>query len=254
MTTGLTSFRPAITGTSHMVSSGHWLATAAGYRILEEGGNAIDAGVAAGIVLGTVLPHWVSFGGVAPMIIHRADRKETVNIDGLGRWPKKANIDYFKQNSGGEIEAGVLQCITPGAPDAYLTALKRYGTMTFEQVVTPALELAEGGFPVSISLRQVLEIGTAQTTAFQLRTGSSGQGTEGNIHSWPSTVDIFMPGGKIPELGQVIVQKDLANTFRRLIDAECAGSSNGREAGLQAARDLFLQRRNSRTDCQLHTI
>ena len=52
MTTGLSSFRPAITGTSHMVSSGHWLATAAGYRILEEGGNAIDAGVAAGIVLG----------------------------------------------------------------------------------------------------------------------------------------------------------------------------------------------------------
>ena len=116
MTTGLTSFRPAITGTSHMVSSGHWLATAAGYRILEEGGNAIDAGVAAGIVLGTVLPHWVSFGGVAPMIIHRADRNETVNIDGLGRWPKKANIDYFKQNSGGEIEAGVLQCITPRGP------------------------------------------------------------------------------------------------------------------------------------------
>ena len=241
MTTGLSSFRPAITGASHMVSSGHWLATAAGYRILEEGGNAIDAGVAAGIVLGTVLPHWVSFGGVAPMIIHRADRNETVNIDGLGRWPKKANIDYFKQNSGGEIEAGVLQCLTPGAPDAYLTALKLYGTMTFEQVVTPALELAEGGFPVSISLQQVLEIGTAQTTAFQLRTGNGRQGTEGSIYSWPSTMEIFMPDGKTPEIGKVIVQKDLASTFRRLIDAERAGSSTGREAGLQAARDLFYK-------------
>ena len=241
MTTGLSSFRPAITGTSHMVSSGHWLATAAGYRILEEGGNAIDAGVAAGIVLGTVLPHWVSFGGVAPMIIHRADRNETVNIDGLGRWPQKANIDYFKQNSGGEIEAGVLQCVTPGAPDAYLTALKLYGTMTFEQVVTPAMELAEDGFPVSVSLTQALEVGTALTTAFQLRTGSSPAGTEGSLSSWPSTADIFLPGGKIPEIGHVIVQKDLANTFRRLIDAERAGSSNGREAGLQAARDLFYK-------------
>ena len=116
MTMGLTSFRPAITGTSHMVSSGHWLATAAGYRILEEGGNAIDAGVAAGIVLGTVLPHWVSFGGVAPMIIHRADRNETVNIDGLGRWPKKANIDYFKQTLRGRNTGGSAAMHHAGRP------------------------------------------------------------------------------------------------------------------------------------------
>ena len=97
------------------------------------------------------------------------------------------------------------------------------------------------GFPVSVSLTQALEVGTALTTAFQLRTGSSPPGTEGSLSSWPSTADIFLPGGKIPEIGHVIVQKDLANTFRRLIDAERAGSSNGREAGLQAARDLFYK-------------
>ena len=241
MPSGLTSYRPAITGTTHMVSSGHWLATAAGYRILEQGGNAIDAGVAAGIVLGTVLPHWVSFGGVAPMIIHRADRGETVSIDGLGRWPSAANIEYFNSHSGGEIRSGVLQCITPGAPDAYFSALKKYGSMSFEQIVTPALELAETGFPTSISLKEALEIGTAQTTAFELRTGSGTQGAEGNIHTWPSTNSIFMPDGKVPAIGQVIFQKDLAKTFSRLIAVERSKSNKGREAALEATRDFFYK-------------
>ena len=224
-----------------MVSTGHWLATAAGYRILEQGGNAIDAGVAAGIVLGTVLPHWVSFGGVAPMIIHRADKEETVSIDGLGRWPSGANIEHFKTHSGGEIRSGVLQCITPGAPRAYLTALMRFGTMSFEKIVTPALELAETGFPTSISLKETLEIGTAQTTAFELRTGSGTQGTEGNIHTWPSTNSIFMPNGTVPEIGQVIFQKDLAKTFLRLIAVERSKAKEGREAALEATMDFFYK-------------
>ena len=72
MATGIRTYRPLITGTTHMVSTGHYLATAAGYRILEQGGNAIDAGVAAGIVINVVLPQYTSFGGVAPIIIHDA--------------------------------------------------------------------------------------------------------------------------------------------------------------------------------------
>ncbi len=241
MASGLSSTRPSITGVSHMVSSGHWLATAAGYRILEEGGNAVDAGVAAGIALGVVLPHWVSFGGVAPLVLHRADRNETVAISGLGRWPKAASIQYFKDNADGQIPAGVLQCVTPSAPDAWLTALRLYGTMTFEQVVAPSIELADGGFPASMSLVDVLKAGTAQTTAFQLRTGDGSGGTEGDIHKWKSTTDIFMPDGCIPDLGKVIYQKDLANTFRRLAEVERANGSKGREAALQATRDFFYK-------------
>ena len=149
---GIHSYRPLIMGTTHVVSTGHHLATAAGYRILEEGGNAVDAGVAAGIALNVVLPHLTSFGGVAPIIIHDSQKQETVSISGVGGWPKAASIDFFKRHAKGELPVGVLRTVTPAAADAWLTALRLYGTMSFEQVVTPALELSAQGFPVSSTL------------------------------------------------------------------------------------------------------
>ena len=87
-----TTQRPPVRGTNHMISSGHYLASAAGYKILENGGNAIDAGVAAGIVLGITLPHWVSFGGVAPIMIYSSESKEISTISGVGKWPELASI------------------------------------------------------------------------------------------------------------------------------------------------------------------
>ena len=150
-----TSYRPPIMGRKHMVSAGHYLAAAAGYRILEEGGNAVDAGVAAGIAINVTLPHATNFGGVAPIAIYDAASDEVVTISGLGRWPKAANIEYFNQHCDGEIPVGVLRTVMPAAPDAWMTALERYGSMTFEEVVTPALELAEGGFSyIVISCRR----------------------------------------------------------------------------------------------------
>ncbi|MBI4201430.1 MAG: gamma-glutamyltransferase family protein [Chloroflexi bacterium] len=217
-----------------MVSSGHYLAAAAGYRILEEGGNAIDAGVASGLALNVVLPHWTSIGGVAPTILHHAQKNETVVIDGLGVWPKAATIDFFKKKAGGQIPVGVLRCVTPAAADAWLTALRLYGTMPFEQVVTPALELAESGFPVPHSLHQALASGTTR--------GQPGAtGDEGAMNNWPSSRDIFMPRGRVPAVGDVLVQKDLANSFRRLIEIERANASKGRETAIQAARDYFYK-------------
>ena len=154
MAQGIPTYRPLITGNTHMVSAGHYLATAAGYRILEQGGNATDAGVATGIAINMVLPQFTSFGGVAPIIIHDAATQTTVSISGLGRWPKAASIDYFNQHADGDLPTGILRTVTPAAADAWLTALKLYGTMSFEQVVTPALELAERGFPIPITLHR----------------------------------------------------------------------------------------------------
>ena len=138
MAIGISTYRPLVTGATHMVSAGHYLAAASGFRILEQGGNAIDAGVAAGITINVVLPQWTSFGGVAPIIIHDAAKNETVSISGLGRWPKAASAAYFNQRHGGELPVGVLRTVTPAAADAWITALRLYGTMSFEQVVTPA--------------------------------------------------------------------------------------------------------------------
>ena len=86
------AYRPVITGTRHMVSAGHHAAAHAGFTILEAGGNAIDAGVAAGIALGVLQTDRVNFAGVAPIMIYVAKERSVVNIDGLGTWPRAASL------------------------------------------------------------------------------------------------------------------------------------------------------------------
>ena len=230
MALGIRTYRPLITGTTHMVSTGHYLATSAGYRILEQGGNATDAGVAAGIALNVTLPQYTSFGGVAPIIIHDANRSETRSISGLGRWPKAASIDYFNRHADGQLPGGILRTVTPAAADGWLTALKLYGTMTFEQVATPALELAEGGFPIPETLHRAL-----------MQEEDRLVHNDGDTQRWASTREIFYPGGKALGVGDVLVQRDLAHTFRRLIEVERSNHSAGREGAIQAARDFFYR-------------
>ena len=223
MTTTLKSYRPPIMGTTHMVSAGHYLAAAAGFRIFEEGGNAVDAGVASGIALNVTMPNDTNFGGVAPIIIYLAASDSVVTISGLGRWPRAASIEYFNRNAGGEIPQGILRTVVPSAADAWLTALEKYGTMSFEQVVTPALELAEQGHPVSAYIHGGLVSAT------------------GDLPLWPSTRAILTPNDRPLETGELLVQKDLARTFRRLVDVEMANSSMRREAAIRAARDYFYK-------------
>ena len=121
----------------------------------------------------------------------------------------------------------MLRTVVPAAPDAWLTAIAQYGTMTFEQVVTPALELAENGFPVSAYLCEGLQ--------------SNEDDPEGGAAMWPSTREIYMPNGRPPHVGEILVQADLARTFKRLIEAEQGASHLGREAALRAARDRFYK-------------
>ncbi len=230
MALGLRTYRPLIAGRTHMAAAGHYLATAAAYRILEQGGNATDAGVAAGIALNVTLPQYTSFGGVAPIMIHDAGRGETATIAGLGRWPKAASVDYFEANHGGQLPGGVLRTVTPSAADAWLSALQLFGTMSFRQVVTPALELAEQGFPIPQSLHRALA-----REEDKFANGSR------DPRIWSTTLDVFFPRGKALGTGEVAVQKELANTFRRLISAERGAAGKGRVMGLQAARDIFYR-------------
>lgn len=228
MAKGIDTYRPPIMGVTHIVSAGHYLAAAAGYRILEEGGNAIDAGVASGIAINVVLPENTNFGGVAPIIIYHAASDQVVTISGLGRWPRAASIDYFLEHENGEIPLGITRSVVPSAPDAWMTAVQTYGTMTFEQVVTPALELAEQGFPLSAVVRnQIAEHVSPAEGGMPFR--------------FPSTRDIFMPHGRVPDVGERFAQPDLARTFRRLIEVERASSNKGREAAIRAARDFFYK-------------
>ena len=210
-------------GTNGMVASGHFLATLAGERILARGGNAVDAGVAAGICLCVLHTDMVNFAGVAPIIVYLAEEDRVLTISGLGRWPRAASVAYFKERCGGKIPLGVLRCITPGSPDAWITALAEYGTMSLAEVMEDAFRLAGEGFPMHPFMAANVREAAAQ------------------VQQWPSSAEILLPGGRAPEAGQIFVQRDLARTMRRMVDAEASARGAGRRAGLEAARDLFYR-------------
>lgn len=215
------SERPSIQAHRYAVASGHYLATEAAMRTFRAGGNAIDAGVAAGICIDVLLPDLCNFGGVAPIIIYHAESGDLVSISGLGNWGRSATREYFVEHEGGEIPVGAKRSVVPGAPDSWLTALARHGKLSFAAVVQPAIELAEGGFVVYPSLHRNLAK------------------ARDNLSMWPSNRAIFMPGGDVPAVGTVFKQVDLANTFKRMIAAEQRGAGRGRVAGIESARDEF---------------
>lgn len=211
--------RPLIMGTKHMVSSGHHLASLAGLLVLEAGGNAIDAGVATGLCINVVQPDMTNLGGVAPILLFRADRGIAEAVSGLGWWPRAAHAEYFHRERGGRIGTGIMASVIPAAVDAWLTALERHGTMSLAQVAAPAIRLAEQGFPMYQPLHDNLD--------------------QPAVRQWPTTCEVFLPGGRPPPIGARIVQHELAATLRRLVEAESGASS--REAGIRAARERFYR-------------
>ena len=219
-----TSYRPAIRGRKQMVVSGHNLATQAAMRILDRGGNAVDAATAAGLCLTVLQSDMVNFAGVAPMMIHIAETGLTTTFDGLGVWPEKAGVSFFKETHDGMIPDGIHRCIVPGAPDAWIKALCRYGTMSFAQICADAVDLAQNGFPMHQFMRNSLHE------------------LQEKYARWPANKKIYQPNGKPPEVDEIFYQKDLATTMQRMIAAENNELSQGnRQTGLTAARDEFYK-------------
>lgn len=214
--------RPSVYGTRQAASSGHYLATAAATTMLDAGGNAVDAGCAAGMALAVLHADEVNFAGVAPIMIRMADG-ETVTIDGLGTWPAGIPADLFQREHGGSIPSGLLRTVVPAAPDAWITALERYGTLPFAQVAEPAIRLARDGFAVF----PLLARGIASR--------------QKGYRNWPANAAIYLPDGSPPAVGERFVQSDLAASIQKMADAESAALSAGadRVAGLEAARGVF---------------
>ncbi|GAA1688047.1 gamma-glutamyltransferase family protein [Microbacterium sediminicola] len=223
---------PTLYGTTHSVSSGHYLASAAAFSILEAGGNAVDAGCCAGMALAVLHADEVNFAGVAPIMIRTADG-ETVSIDGLGVWPRRIPADLFMTDHGGTIPTGILRTVTPAAPDAWITALRDYGTMTFAQVAGAAMRLARDGFAVF----PLLADGIAKR--------------QSGYRRWDANEAIYLPGGRPPEVGERFVQTDLARTIELMIEAEAACPGDRRE-GLEAARRSFYEGETARRIVEYH--
>ncbi len=218
---GVMTHRPTVYGTRHAISAGHYLAASAGFSILEAGGNAIDAGVAAGIALGVLQPDLVNFAGVAPILIRLADGT-VESIAGLGWWPKALPADLFMREHGGKIPDGVLRTVVPAAPDAWITALRRHGTMRFADVAASAIRFAAEGFSVYPLL--------ARSIASH----------EDEYRRWPSNTAVFLPNGRVPKAGEKFMQADLARTIQFMADQDRSAGPD-REMGLAAAHHAFYR-------------
>jgi gamma-glutamyltranspeptidase/glutathione hydrolase len=223
-TGGSATMRPVIRGRQAAVTSMKAEATEAARRILQAGGNAFDAAVAGQAALAVTDFPSNGVGSDAVLLLYDTKGKRVVSINAEPRAPKLATIDWYQKNNGGKLpnSDGLLAGGIPGVVDAWYLLLDRWGTMTLEQVLQPAIQLAEEGFPLSERLARAI----ANTR---------------KIRQYPSTMRVYMPSGEAPRAGDIFKNVDLARTLRKLIEAEKASASKGRHEALQAARDRFYK-------------
>jgi gamma-glutamyltranspeptidase / glutathione hydrolase len=210
--------RPELRGTFGMVASTHWLASGAGMAVLERGGNAFDAAVAAGLVLQVVEPHLNGLGGDVPAIVHSAARDEVVVICGQGPAPAAATPARFAELGLDLIPgSGPLAAVVPGAFDAWMLMLRDFGTWELPDVMAFAIGYARHGYPAVPGIRAAI------------------LGVEDLFRSeWTSSAAIYLPA---PRAGERFRNPELAGTYERL----AATPGKTREERIDAARDAFYR-------------
>jgi len=218
------TMRPVIRGQHAAVSSMKPEATEAARRILAEGGNAFDAIVGGQAALAVTDFPLNGVGSDAEILLYSARDHRVVSINAEPRAPKLATIDWYEKNSGGQIpdSDGLLSGGIPGVVDAWYLLLDRWGTMSFAQVLQPAIELAETGYPLSEARARII-------------------GRVDKIRKYPTTAKIYLPNGQAPKAGEIFRNPDLARTLKKLVEAEAANESKGRHEALKAARDRFYK-------------
>jgi gamma-glutamyltranspeptidase/glutathione hydrolase len=208
--------RPELRGTFGMVASTHWLASAVGMAVLERGGNAFDAAVAAGFTLQVVEPHLNGPGGEVPALFYPVERGEPLTLCGQGVAPAAATIERFRELGYDLVPGtGVLAACVPGAFGGWLSLLQEYGTWSLADVLAFAIDYADDGFPVAGGMQ--LSIGRRADL----------------ISGWPASAELYLP---VPEVGSQFRNPKLAATYRRIVQESSGGS---REEEIERARDLF---------------
>ncbi len=256
------TFRPVVRGRRGVVAGGHPLSVEAGLRILQKGGNAVDAGVATILAASVIEFSHFSFGGEVPILIKLRGSSPTVReglskgqdvvvVEGMGQAPIKATREFFVNRgihtndvstapdsaaaqrgtdmatmAGAKFglipSTGPLAATVPAVLDACVTALDQFGTKSLSEVMQPAIELADG-FPIDELRVQYIK-------------------TRAPVFSqWPDAKRVFLPNGEVPKVGDIFVQADLARTLREIVAAEKRGSLMGRHEGLMTARDYFYK-------------
>lgn len=222
---------PPVRGTREMVGAANNFEVEAGYRLLTQGGNAVDAGVATVLAAAVTEQSRFGLGGEMPLLIKLGSRPVAA-ISGIGVAPKKATIEFYKQRRPEPWEEdghmtpipgqGILAAPVPGVFDGLMLALERYGTKSFAEVAQPAIEYAENGFPMPEEFGKFLR-------SYQRM-----------MMPWPDSAAFFYPNGTPPERGDVFREPALAHTLRELAAAEKKARGK-RDAKIRAVRKLFYQ-------------
>jgi gamma-glutamyltranspeptidase/glutathione hydrolase len=214
-----------------MAVTGHPITAQVAGRVLEAGGNAVDAGVASALATNVVQVDMCNLGGIAPILVRPAGTGDVVSVAGIGRWSSTATVEAYVERHGSEMPPGCAPCIVPGALAGWLSALDAFGTWPFAEVAAPALELATDGFVLDATVAMGLDIFAWV------------------YEQWPSSAAVYCPGGRRAQAGDRLVQMDLGRLLLRLMDAENAAVSGAhlssapdrRRAGIDAVRRTFYE-------------
>ena len=224
-----TTGRPVIYGTQGVISSGHYLTSMAGMRMLLSGGNAFDAIVAAGFAAAVTEPIAAySLAAEGVFMLYHAESGDLLSLSGQGTAPRLATVDWYRSQGQEEIPTGPgplahLSFTVPGVVAALLSMLERYGTKTVGEVLEPSIHYAERGIP---NYEYMLE-----------RIDSPGTRSQFDQYP-PGGTEVFFDNGAVPRPGSLLVQMGLGSILRKLVEAESAAAGH-RVDGVRAARDCF---------------
>ncbi|MFC0262070.1 gamma-glutamyltransferase family protein [Fontibacter flavus] len=220
--------KPPLHGKHWMSITGKPLGATAGAMIFSQGGNAVDASCA---MLAAVCTMWdvLSWGGETQALIYNPNTGKVIAINAMGIAPTGATVDFFKEkNMQYPPEFGPLAATTPGTPGGLMTMLAEYGTMSLEQVLAPAMEMAKG-YPIEAQTANMIE------------------NRKDLIKEWPYSKKVFLPhlgeDREAPHPGEVFVQEDLYQTLKKLVDTEKAalGQGKSRKEAIYAAYERFYK-------------
>jgi len=220
--------KPVLHGKNWIAITGKPLAATAGAQVFSQGGNAVDAACA---MLAATATMWdvLSWGGETQALIYHPITKKVIAINAMGYAPTGATVDFFKsKDMAYPPDFGPLAATTPGTPGGLMTMLAEYGTMSLEQILAPAMQLAKG-YPIEAQ------------TANQIETNKA------KIKDWPYSKTVFLPhlGEKreAPEPGEIFVQEDLYKTLAKLVETEKAAlkAKKNRKEAIYAAYDRFYK-------------
>lgn len=238
--------RPDVMGREAAVVSDHVLASAAGAWVLREGGNAVDAAITMAAVLAVVRPHMNGVGGDAFLLIREAATGRVYALNGSGRAGSRATPAFFRGRGLKDVPGtGILSVSVPGAVAAWEDALRRFGSISLARALAPAIEYAEKGFPVSARLAADIEAERNKVVRDTV------------------LARVFMPGGKVPEVGSLLVQSELGSTLRAIAQHGASALYRGelarrladfmeRQGGLVTYNDLVQHRSTWQEPLETH--